>query len=220
MNSDAAHAISSASAILLDFDGPVCSVFGGFPSHDAARVIADQVKARGITLIPENTADPISWFQATIDHETGTVELLEQLLIEVETAALEVTEPHPSAVALLESLSSNGIPVVVVTNNGTRPVTDFLTRHDLAHAMIGVAGRVPDQPALLKPSPFLIEQGLSWLPGKARRAPFFIGDSLTDIEAGRAAGVPVIALADKERKWEPMNSAGAYVVIRSLAELS
>lgn len=220
MNKPGAQIIASASAVLLDFDGPVCSVFGGLPSCDAAELIANQVQAHDIALIPKNAADPISWFQATVGHDPATVKVLEQLLIEVETAALEVTEPHPSAVALLNTLNSNAIPVVIVTNNGTRPVTDFLTRHKLMHMVVGVAGRVPDQPALLKPSPFLIEQGLSWLPNNARRTPFFIGDSLTDIEAGNAAGVPVVALADKARKWEPMNNAGAYVVIRSLAELS
>jgi len=79
----------------------------------------------------------------------------------------------------------------------------------------GVVGRDDSDPELMKPSPYLVRTAVSILDAHPYECAF-IGDSTTDMLAGRLAGVPVIGYANKPGKAELLRQAGADTVTTSL----
>ena len=73
-------------------------------------------------------------------------------------------------------------------------------------------------PRLLKPHPFLIERGLMTVHARPADA-VFIGDSVTDVEAGQAAGTPTVGYANKPGKHQRLTAAGAEAVIDAMQPL-
>jgi phosphoglycolate phosphatase len=76
----------------------------------------------------------------------------------------------------------------------------------------------PD-PALLKPSPHLIDEAVRGLDA-SRAATTLVGDSYTDIEAAHRAEVAIIGYANKLGKRERMAELDAGAVITSMADLA
>jgi phosphoglycolate phosphatase len=69
-----------------------------------------------------------------------------------------------------------------VSNNSDRAVRAYLTQHGLDDRVSYIAARTSTDPALLKPSPYLIQQtiaGLDAEPGECA----LVRDTVTDIEA-------------------------------------
>jgi phosphoglycolate phosphatase-like HAD superfamily hydrolase len=60
----------------------------------------------------------------------------------------------------------------------------------------GIVGRDESDPELMKPSPYLVRGAVSILDAHPAECAF-VGDSTSDMLAGRLAGVPVIGYADK-----------------------
>lgn len=71
----------------------------------------------------------------------------------------------------------------------------------------------------MKPSPRPLLLALEEL-GTTPAASVFIGDSLTDIYAARAAGVPVVGLASAAAKGAALATAGADVVVTSMTAVA
>jgi phosphoglycolate phosphatase-like HAD superfamily hydrolase len=90
--------------------------------------------------------------------------------------------------------------------------------HDLTSFVRGISARTRADPALLKPSPFLVEQAVRSL-GTAPDHCVMVGDSTADIETAHAAGVPAIAYADTPEKAETLRAHGADGVIETLDQL-
>ncbi|GGN80413.1 hypothetical protein GCM10010112_55940 [Actinoplanes lobatus] len=92
--------------------------------------------------------------------------------------------------------------------------------HDLIRYVDGIATRFDGMdPRLLKPHPFLWGRGLASV-AATRIGAAFIGDSVTDIEAGRTDGIPAIGYANKPGKYQRLTDAGADVVIESMLVLA
>ena len=109
--------------------------------------------------------------------------------------------------------------MAVVSNNYAKAVTEYLARAGLSGSVAHVEGRNPADPTLMKPDPHLLERALKAL----RIAPsssVFIGDQVTDIEAGQAAGVPTIGYANKPGKTRALRMAGANAVLTSMLDLA
>ena len=79
-------------------------------------------------------------------------------------------------------------------------------------------GRDPRQPSLLKPSPDSIIRALAHLDLPPAHA-VFVGDSTSDVDAGHAAGLPVVGYANKPGKDQRLRAAGADAIITSIGEL-
>ena len=82
-----------------------------------------------------------------------------------------------------------------------------------------VIARTSHDPALLKPSPHLITQAVETLdaePGECT----LVGDSVTDVQGARLAGIQSIGYANKPGKRERLVAAGADATINSLADLA
>jgi len=109
--------------------------------------------------------------------------------------------------------------VGVVSNNSRVAVEKYLRAHDLAQHVDHVAARTQSDPFLLKPNPHLILCSIRELGGK-RESFVLVGDSVSDIEAARAAAVQHIAFANKPDKVQRFTDAGAKAVVTTLAELT
>ena len=64
----------------------------------------------------------------------------------------------------------------------------------------------------LKPDPYLVQIAVERLGVDAGRC-VFVGDSVTDVEAGRAAGVRVIGLAKTRQRGRELLDEGAVALI-------
>jgi len=164
-----------------------------------AAEIMKRAATAGYALRPDNPDDPISVFKATTGMDPDVIAVVEDALVEEESTALSRTEPHPGIPDLLRQLHTAGHRLVIVTNNGGGPVSTFIERHGLAGDVEKVIGRDPRRPSLPKPSPDSILRALAHLELPPEHG-VFVGDSTRDVEAGHAAGLPVVDYANKPGK--------------------
>jgi len=218
MTSTLANLMSRAEVLLLDFDGPICSLFAGYP----ASVIADELRAiaasRGFTV----TADgPLSLFREV--ELLGDVQLSSQIadaLRHAEMKAVTGATPTPGADAVLLAARESRRRVAIVSNNSRHAVDAYLAEHRLNEHVDLVVGRRDQMPAqLLKPNPHLVKIALTRAHVKADAA-VFVGDSVTDVEAGKAVSVATVGYANKPGKRARLTSAGAHAIIDTMIELA
>lgn len=214
----AAELVAQAQAVLLDFDGPICSVFAGYRAHEVAAEIMKRAAAAGYLLRPDDPDDPISVYKATTGMDPDVIAAVEDALVEEESTALSRTEPHPGVPELVRQLHTAGHRLVIVTNNGAGPVSTFIERHGLAGDVEKVIGRDPRRPSLLKPSPDSILRALAHLDLPPEHG-VFVGDSTSDVDAGHAAGLPVVGYANKPGKDQRLRDADADAIITSMGDL-
>jgi HAD superfamily hydrolase (TIGR01549 family) len=207
--------------LLIDFDGPICSIFAGLPAPLIADHLRKVVTDLGVPLPEEveHTQDPMEVFawSATVSPELA--ERVEAELTAQEVAAVATAEPTPYIHDVLAACRGTGRITAVVSNNSQRAVRAYLTRHGLADRTGPVFARASHDPALLKPNPHLILEAVEAIDANYREAAL-VGDSITDIEGARLAGVASIGYANKTGKLQLMNTARADVVISSLATLA
>lgn len=110
--------------------------------------------------------------------------------------------------------------VAVVSNNSEDAVRRYLERHELSPHVDRISARYDGMdPRFLKPSDHLIRRVLDAL-NTVPATTALVGDSTTDVDAGRAAGVAVIGYANKPGKVESLAIAGAGTVIGSMFDLA
>lgn len=218
--SDLDTIISRTRHLLLDFDGPICSIFAGLP----AATIADRLRKLfgDHAPMPGNvarTADPLEIFAyaATISEDLAA--RVEAEMTDQELAAVPTAAPTPYVHEVVTACQNSGRTVAVVSNNSDRTVHAYLTRHGLDDRISLVIARTGHDPALLKPSPHLITQAVDALdaePGECA----LVGDSVTDVKAAQLASVRSIGYASEPGKRERLTEAGAGAIINSLADLA
>jgi phosphoglycolate phosphatase-like HAD superfamily hydrolase len=212
--------LDTAQAVLFDFDGPICSVFDGYP----AQQIADELRelAHKFRGEPVPALDQVSSPHELLLATAGDPELaqhLEAALQDAELAAVRTALPTPGAAESIAACNASRRVVAIVSNNYGQAVVDYLARVGLSAHVAHIIGRNPADPTLMKPSPHLIETAIQVL-GVEPSACVFIGDQTTDIGAGRAAGVPTIGYANKPGKVDALQKAGADVVLGTMLDLA
>jgi HAD superfamily hydrolase (TIGR01549 family) len=204
--------------LLLDFDGPICSIFAGLP----AETVAARLRKLFPGDLPEqiaNTPDPIEvfYYSATVSDEMAA--RVEAEMADLEVAAVPTADPTPYVHQVIASARESSRTIGVVSNNSPRAVNAYLDRHGLSDGIRLVAARTSHDPALLKPSPHLINEAIRGLDANPADSAL-VGDSLTDIEAAHSAGVTSIGYANKPGKREQMTELRAGAVITSMADLA
>jgi phosphoglycolate phosphatase len=212
------HLLANTQALLLDFDGPVCSVFAGFP----ASVVADQLRqtlAEGghVDIPTEITAsdDPFDVLKYAATLGTNETRYVEAAFRAHEVEAIPTAAPTQGAHDLICAWKSTGRPLAIVSNNSTAAVETYLDIYRLKGQIDHIAARTTSDVKLLKPCPHLVDQAVTAL-GIAANKTVLVGDSATDIEAARAAKVQAIGYANKPGKAEKLKNAGAVMVINSI----
>jgi phosphoglycolate phosphatase len=212
--------IARTRCLLLDFDGPVCDIFAGLPDITVADHLRKLITGQGITLPSDITAtrDPIAVFTYSATISADLAARVEAEMTEQEVAAVPAARPTAYVHEIVASCRDSGRKVAVVSNNSDRAVRSYLHLRGLDDRVDLVIARTSHDPALLKPSQHLVDAAIRELaadPGHCA----LVGDSTTDIEAGRLAGVDTIGYANKPGKHDRLTAAGATAVITSLADL-
>ncbi|MFJ9848947.1 HAD family hydrolase [Streptomyces sp. NPDC101150] len=214
--------IAASRAILFDFDGPICDVFAGLPAHGVARELSEIVDSHDAPLgrKAHGTDDPMEILRLAPHGGEAALRDVEDALTAAEIAAVKVAgAPVTGAVAALSAAHASGRKVAVVSNNSAECVREFLARHDLSHFVHEVVGRAAYRPDLMKPAPYsllLAAERLSMLSGDCT----LIGDSVTDVEAARAAEAMSIGFANKPHKNLALAEAGADVVVTDMSTVA
>jgi phosphoglycolate phosphatase-like HAD superfamily hydrolase len=205
--------------VLLDFDGPVCSVFGELPAPVVARRLADAIDAD----LPVEVVgtDPLALLSVFAEKDHETLVAAEAKLRDLETEAVATAPITPGVVEALEAFRDTGRTVTIVSNNSRAAVLAFLATHGLGRLVTGVCSREHPEPELLKPNPFLLRRAIVERDG-SQQAFVMVGDSASDVAAARTQRIPVVFFASKPGKLAgPPNSGGKApdVVISDMREL-
>lgn len=213
--------VDNSSAMLLDFDGPVCSVFAGYPAETVASELR-QFLASQYVAVPGDAAgigDPLKVLRWVGEHHPALVGALDELLTAAEVTAVQTAKPTSHSGDVIMAASRTGRRVVIVSNNGEPAITRYLAAHGLSPLVTLVIGRTHANPLLMKPHPDAVLRAVEGI-GKHPGDCLLVGDSPADIEASRAVGVHPIGYAKTPSRRPRLVTAGAEVVIEDLGELA
>ncbi|GAA1562481.1 HAD family hydrolase [Kribbella sancticallisti] len=215
-----AEILRNADVVLFDFDGPICSVFDGYPAPQITtdlRALAGHVRPELADALDKATGPHDLLLVAADEPELAA--RLELALQRAEMTAIESARPTPGAAESLAACNESGKPAAIVSNNYADAVVSYLAHAGLSGRIAHIEGRDPADPMLMKPSPYLIKNAARAL-SVHTGACVFIGDQTSDMEAGRAAGALTIGYANKPGKADALALAGADVVIETMTELA
>lgn len=217
-----AEVLGATRAALFDFDGPICDVFAGSPASEVASHLAEVLgaydgalgsKARG-------TDDPMEILRLAPQGGERALPAIEDELTKAEVSAVRLAGPPvEGAVAALEAAHASGRKVAIVSNNSTACLRAFLMLHELRHLVDAVVGRATYRPDLMKPDPHSLLLASSELETPPRFCTL-IGDSVTDIQAAKAAGERSIGFANKPGKQRALAEAGADAVVTAMVTVA
>lgn len=108
--------------------------------------------------------------------------------------------------------------MTIVSNNSEAAIRAYLEDHRLSDYIRMVLGRDHD-PAKMKPSPYRARTAVMSLEADPREC-VFVGDSSTDVIAGKLASVPVIGYASKPGKADTLTRPRAEAVTTDLADIT
>lgn len=217
---DADDLLTTASAVLLDFDGPCTRLFAGTDRSANLGRVAAALAPLGLALPAEVRAsgdlvEALAWARAR--PEPGVAAATDDVVAAIEVEHARAAEPGPGLTAFLRRCRAAGLRVAVVTNNAPRAV----------HALAGRVAELRDLPVHgrtlavldeLKPAPRLLLDALDEL-GVAPADAVMVGDTTTDVEAALAAGCRVIGLALRPGRAADLRAAGAHAVVGTLDAL-
>lgn len=102
------------------------------------------------------------------------------------------TTPYPGIPELISALSTGGYKLAVASNKIQAGAERLIEKFFPGIPFVAVMGNSPDYP--LKPDAALVEY-IMQKAGTDRAHTIMIGDSVTDIQTARNAGIPVIAVS-------------------------
>ena len=128
-----------------------------------------------------------------------------------------LSRTYPGVTQGLDYLRSNGVALGCVTNKPERHTRSLLARQQLLEVFSVVVGG--DSLPQRKPDPLPLQHALAVLDVTPDRA-VFIGDSVNDVRAARAAAVTVICVSYGYNHGRGIHEAGPDHIIDSLADLA
>jgi phosphoglycolate phosphatase len=165
----------------------------------ARKLIERGLVAEGRTIVPEELDD-----------------LTRQFIEHYATHIADRSRPFPTVEITLSDLAARGCRLAVCTNKLEWLAVRLLERLGLTQYFVAICGG--DTFGLQKPRPEPLRGTIARAGGVESRA-LMVGDSLTDIATGRAAGIPVIAV-DYGYSEIPVTSFQPARVIGAFSELS
>jgi len=205
--------------VLLDFDGPVCAVFGGTTSApEAARVLAGYLRSHGVRL-PDDAGESGDPFDVLRVAQGDDVKAAEAALRQSEVRAVATAPITPGLRETLDALQASRHTITIVSNNSAAAVGAFVTTHGLHGYITGIVGRTAPDPSLLKPHPHLVRKAISER-GTDAASCVLIGDSTTDVEAAQQAGTAVVAYANKPGKREAFEAQRPDAIIETMHDIA
>jgi phosphoglycolate phosphatase-like HAD superfamily hydrolase len=220
-SSDLARVLAPTRAVLLDFDGPVCTFFADGRNAAIADTLRDRLGRHRVEPPAEvrQTWDPLAVLRFVF--QLGNADLtavIEDILVQGEVEAALLANPTPHAHDVIRACYETGRRLVVVSNNSARAIEAYLNRHHLAGDITAVVGRTHSRPDLMKPNREPVDQALRIL-GMRPHTCVLIGDSITDIEVAHTTGVRSIGYAKAPGRRASLLAAEPDAVTDSMADL-
>lgn len=148
--------------------------------------------------------------QALGDADDAEVDRLLPLLLDYYEANIAVhTRPFPGAVEAVDALRARGVKCAIVTNKRERLTHKLLGALGLLDRFACIIGGDTLGPGRQKPAPDMVLAMIERCNG-GRAA--FVGDSIYDVRAAQAAGVPVV-VCSFGFSAQPVATLGADAVI-------
>lgn len=141
--------------------------------------------------------------------------LLPRLLDFYEANIAVHTRPFPQAIEVVDALRAMGVQCAVVTNKREDFARELLLQLGLLDRFACLIGGDTLGVGRAKPKPDMVLAMVEQCGGGPAA---FVGDSIYDVDAAKAAGVPVVACAFGFLQ-QPVESLGADAVIDGFAEL-
>jgi len=207
--------------LLLDFDGPVCSLFAGIGAPTVAGQLRETLTSAGITL-PEKaheTDDPLEVLRLAATISPDAAVSAQQLLTAFETRAVPTAQPTPGSANLIIAARQTGRTVTIVSNNSGAAIAAYLADHQLTRFIRAIVARDDHDTGRMKPDPYLVRAAVGILDADNTECAM-IGDSETDVFAAMLAGVPVIGYASKPGKAKALAAVQAAAVTTDLADIT
>lgn len=142
--------------------------------------------------------------------------LLAVFMRHYEASVCEASTVYPGVREFLAAAQSAGIALACVTNKPYRPAIALLDALDLLAPFALVIGG--DSLTQRKPHPEPLQHCLRHFSVAPARA-LMVGDSRNDVDAAKAAGVPVLALPYGYNHGEPIEACAPDRLVASLAAL-
>ncbi|MGU3390195.1 HAD hydrolase-like protein [Sphingomonas sp. M1A8_2b] len=212
---------------LLDTSGDLAAAVNhALASADRAPLTVEQVKP----MIGGGARHMLKQgLTATGGYDEAMLDTLHtELLAYYEANICVLTVPYPGVIDALDALAAKGVTLGIVTNKIERFARTVLDQLGLTDRFACIIGG--NTMAESKPSPMPIHEmvrlcrkngggdgDVSGASGAGGRAAF-VGDSIFDIQAAQAAGLPTIACSFGFL-MQPVGELGADAVIDSFAEL-
>lgn len=217
----AASVLAPRRHVLLDFDGPVCSIFGGTTDKAVATALRAFVLDLGLELPPGvvDTHDPFDILRFAASRGVEVADSVERELARLEVRAVETAKDTDGAHEAIRSIVDSGRSVTIVSNNSANAIRCYLGDRGLSGLIRGISARASSDPRLLKPSPHLLIQALADLNADVDEC-VMIGDSLADVQAAHKIGVAAIGYANKPGKEDRFQQAAAEAVIDHMSQLA
>lgn len=154
--------------------------------------------------------------EATGGSDEQMLNYLHRVLLDYYARNLSVyTVPFPGAIAALDALDAHGVRVAVVTNKLEGFAHDVLRNLGLLDRLSCMIGGDTLGPGNSKPSPAPIHAMIE-RSGGGKAA--FVGDSIYDVAAAHAAGVPAVACRFGFL-MQPVEELGAETIIDHFDDL-
>ena len=169
----------------------------GLPQHtidEYTLMVGNGMRKLVMRALPENLAADDAFVDNTLAR-----------FLEYYAAHIDVyTKPYPGIPELINSLSTDGFRLAVASNKIQAGAEKLIAEFFPGIEFVAVMGNSPQYP--LKPDAALVE----YIMGKAgtdRAHTIMVGDSGTDIQTARNAGIPVIAVSWGFRPRNELTSA-------------
>jgi HAD superfamily hydrolase (TIGR01509 family) len=207
-----------ATALLLDFDGPICGVFAGYSAPRIAHELRSLLVHRGIR-VPAKIDSPHALYVWAATRHINLAEWLDDELTRREVEAVLSAVPTPGALDLIGAAHAARLPVGIASNNASAAIRKYLDMHGVNGQISCVVGRPHAAPQLMKPHPAILNAAVSEL-GATGLTTLFVGDSASDMEAARRAGTQGVGYAKAPDRRSRLAKAGAVVVVDSMGDLA
>jgi phosphoglycolate phosphatase-like HAD superfamily hydrolase len=207
--------------LLLDFDGPVCSIFAGSGADNVARQLGDTLTTAGFSLpdAARDTDDPLEVFRLAASVSTDAALTAQQLLTALETRAVPTAEPTRGSADLIITAHRTGRTVTIVSNNSGAAIAAYLTDHRLTGYIRAILARDDHDPDRMKPDPYRVRAAVGLLDADNHECTL-IGDTTADVFAGLLAGVAVIGYANKPGKAQALAEVQAAAITDDLSDIT
>lgn len=206
-------------AAIFDFDGTLAATDIDFGLM--RRRVLDVADRWGLTdhlderrYILEIVDDALGMLTENAERERFREETA-RAMEDVELVFTSVAEPFPGVPETLERLRECGRRVGIITRNCRVGVASVFDRHPMHHEVL----LTRDDVERVKPDPAHLHEALEALavaPGEA----LMVGDHITDIEVGHAAGAWTAGVLTAKTTREQFEEAGAHLILHSAADLT